>query len=160
MKKLAIAAVLGSAFAMSAHAAPNNVGCGLGSMVFEGQSGVAPQILAATTNGSFGNQTFGISSGTLGCKSDGVVQLSQRVNMFTGSNMDALAQDMSVGHGESIATLADLMGIADEDKGTFFSVSKDNFSSIFSSADITAEQMLGNLQGVMAEDAALAPYVS
>ena len=44
---------------VTAFAAANNVGsCGLGSKVFEGQKGVAPQVLAVTTNGTFGNQTF------------------------------------------------------------------------------------------------------
>src|SRR3569623_1425632 len=43
-------------------AAPNNVGCGVGTIIFDGQSGAAPQVLAATTNGILGNQTFGITS--------------------------------------------------------------------------------------------------
>ena len=61
---------------------PNSVGCGVGSQLFDGQSGVAPQVLAVTTNGILGNQTFGISSNTLGCKSDGTVMASQRVPMY------------------------------------------------------------------------------
>src|SRR5205823_3826374 len=36
-------------------------GCGLGSMLFGDQKGMI-QILAATTNGTFGSQTFGITS--------------------------------------------------------------------------------------------------
>ena len=36
-------------------------GCGLGSMVFGDQKGMI-QILAATTNNTFGTQTFGITS--------------------------------------------------------------------------------------------------
>jgi len=50
--------------------AGDNTGCGLGSMMFEGRKGVLTDVLAATTNGSFGNQTFGMSSGTSGCKKD------------------------------------------------------------------------------------------
>ena len=42
-------------------AGENNVGCGLGTKLFDGDSGLAPQVLAATTNGTLGNQTFGIS---------------------------------------------------------------------------------------------------
>ena len=38
-------------------------GCGLGSMIFDPDSGFT-QIFAATTNGTSGNQTFGISTGT------------------------------------------------------------------------------------------------
>ncbi len=65
MKKLIIVALLASPLAAFA-AGENNVGCGLGSAIWAGQKGIAPQILAATTNGTSANQTFGITSGTLG----------------------------------------------------------------------------------------------
>src|SRR5690348_10000976 len=41
-------------------------GCGFGSMLFGKQPGFI-QVLAATTNGTFGSQTFGISTGTSNC---------------------------------------------------------------------------------------------
>ena len=54
MKKILLA--LAVSLPVTAFAAANNVGsCGLGSKVFEGQKGVAPQVLAVTTNGTFGN---------------------------------------------------------------------------------------------------------
>ena len=59
MKKLFAAALMIAAG--SSAMAQNNVGCGWGSAVFNGQRGVAPQVLAATTNGTSGNQTFGIT---------------------------------------------------------------------------------------------------
>src|SRR3569832_2439659 len=71
--KFIIASLLAVAPMGMAVAAPNNVGCGVGTIIFEGQSGVAPQVLAVTTNGTLGNQTFFISSGTLGCANDWVV---------------------------------------------------------------------------------------
>jgi hypothetical protein len=154
------AALLTALSASSAFAAQENTGCGLGSMVFDGQSGVGPQVLAVTTNGTSGNQTFGISSGTLGCTQDGVVQSTQKLSMFTGSNMDKLARDMSVGHGESLETIAELMGIAEEDKSSFFAVSQQNFDKIFSSEDVTAEQVLASLNEVMAQDEKLARYTA
>jgi len=43
-------------------------GCGLGSMLI--QSNGKEQIFVATTNGSSGSQTFGITSGTSNCKDD------------------------------------------------------------------------------------------
>jgi hypothetical protein len=45
-----------------------NTGCGLGTIVFEGQNGLVSQTFAVTTNGTFGNQTFGITSGTSNCE--------------------------------------------------------------------------------------------
>ena len=41
-------------------------GCGLGSILFGAKPGKI-QILSGTTNGIYGNQTFGISSGTSNC---------------------------------------------------------------------------------------------
>lgn len=160
MKKIAFSALALALSTGTAMAQQNNVGCGLGSMVFDGQRGVAPQVLAATTNGTFGNQTFGISSGTLGCTQDGVVSSTAKLSMFTGSNMDKLAADMSKGQGETLETLADLMGVEAADKATFFTATRDNFDKIFSSSDVTAEQVLGNLNDVLAADAKLSRYAA
>src|SRR5512143_1990 len=43
-----------------------DIGCGLGTQIWTGSKGLAPKVLGATTNGTSGSQTFGISSGTLG----------------------------------------------------------------------------------------------
>lgn len=67
MKKFLAAAAFVAAFSASSAFAVDSTGCGLGSMIFRGQRGLVPQILAVTTNGSFGTQTFGISTGTSGC---------------------------------------------------------------------------------------------
>jgi hypothetical protein len=143
----------------SAMAARDNVGCGLGSQIFDGQTGTVSQSLAVTTNGTSGNQTFGISSGTLGCEDGGVVHASAAVHMFAGNNLDNLSRDMAVGQGESLESLASLMGIQSEDKASFFSTARANYGKIFSASDMTAGQMLDNLYLVMAETQDLAQYV-
>lgn len=157
MKKLiALMLLAGSSVAM----ADQDVGCGLGTVLFEGKSGVAPKVLAATTNGTYGNQTFGITSGTLGCKADGVISSRARLSMFMGTNSERLARDMSVGHGESLNVLADLMGVKEQDKSLFFQTAKANFSTIFAADNQTAGQVLAALQQVMAKDAVLATYTA
>ena len=155
MKKLLAMALLASS---SLAMADNDAGCGLGSILFEGKSGAAPKILAATTNGTYGNQTFGITSGTLGCQSDGVISSNARLSMFMGTNSERLARDMSIGHGESLDVLANLMNIKTEDKGAFFQAAKVNFGKIFAPENQTAGQVLAALQQVMAKDAVLAAY--
>ena len=58
----------------------NGPGCGLGKLAwldYGGQKQIAPQVMMATTNGTFGSQTFGISSGTSGCTNDGVIYEEQ-----------------------------------------------------------------------------------
>lgn len=158
MKKIIAVSFISAMAIGNAHAAANNVGCGWGSMIFDGKKGVMEQALAATTNGTFGNQTFGITSGTAGCARDGVVQKYAAADAFTGANMEKLARDMSVGQGEALETMADLMGIAEEHKPAFFKASKDNFAAIFSSENVTSEEVLTALNGVMASDAVLSQY--
>ncbi|MCC5858025.1 MAG: DUF3015 domain-containing protein [Ectothiorhodospiraceae bacterium] len=155
-KKLLAAVALGALWSVSAHA--ENTGCGLGSMVWDGQSGIAPQVLAVTTNGTSGNQTFGITSGTLGCTQDGVVRSSAKLGMYTGSNMDAIARDMSIGEGESLEVLAELMGVQSEDRPAFYAALQQNYATIFSSTDVTAEQVIAGIDATLREDAHLARY--
>ncbi|MFN4189127.1 MAG: DUF3015 family protein, partial [Acinetobacter johnsonii] len=62
LKKMALAAVL--AVGSTAAFADKDVGCGIGSQIWAGQSGKVAKILAGTTNGLFANQLFGITFGT------------------------------------------------------------------------------------------------
>lgn len=136
-----------------------NTGCGLGTDAFKGKSGKANEILAVTTNGTSGNQTFGISSGTLGCDEGGTVA-SAKVQVFASANMDKLARDMAVGEGETLESLADLMEIDEADKGSFFTLTKTNFDKIYTSENVTTGEMLIALQDVMARDSSLAKYAA
>lgn len=157
-RNITLGVILALAPVSMALAASNNVGCGVGSIIFKGQSGVAPQVLAVTTNGILGNQTFGISSGTLGCATDGVVDTPAKVSMFIDTNMDKLAQDMSVGNGEALNSLADLIGIDDAAKARFFSMAKTHFGEIVSSDRVSAQDMMAALNRLLAADQDLAIY--
>ena len=156
MKKLLAIALL--ATTANVATADQDIGCGLGSMIMFGQSGPNFKALGATTNGTFGNQTFGITTGTLGCQTNGAITSRARLGMFTGSNLDRLARDMSVGQGETLNVLADLMGVKDADKAHFFQATRTNFGKIFAPENETAGEILAALEQVMAEDATLAPY--
>lgn len=151
-------AATASSAAMAAGA--DSTGCGLGTMIFEGQSGRVPQILAVTTNGTFGNQTFGITSGTLGCVSDGTVKPAQRMAMFMGANMDKVAQDMSRGDGEALRTLADLKGVEPADRAAFYRTAQANVGRIFPSDQVTAGEALHELDVVLAESPELRRYAA
>ena len=157
VKVLILGGLILSVAATTAMADPD-VGCGWGTQAFKGSRGKTSKILAATTNGIFSNQTFGISSETSGCKGEGVIASAQRVNMYAGANIDNLQRDIALGQGESLATLAHLMGIQDADKPAFYSMAKAHFADIFPSADVTAGQMLTNMSQLMASDPALSKY--
>jgi hypothetical protein len=137
-----------------------DVGCGWGTLAFKGQTGTAAKVLAATTNGLLFNQTFGISSGTAGCKRGGTVTAEARLNMYASANIDQLASEMAAGQGESLDTLAQLIGVTDADKPAFFALTQTHFGALFPGDQVTAGEMLTSLKGLMANDAQLSQYVS
>src|SRR6267378_8069558 len=160
MRKILIAVILSAvsalAFAQKAGAQQNNIGsCGWGAKLFEGQSGVAPQVLAVTTNGTSGNQTFGITTGTSGCTQDGVVKSAWKTAMFIDGNKERLARDMSIGNGETLDSLAHLIGVREEDRVAFNRTVQANVSRIFASGG-TTDQVVVALKEVLGSDRTLA----
>ncbi|MBP7485077.1 MAG: DUF3015 family protein [Aquabacterium sp.] len=153
MKKLFAAALMIAAG--SSAMAQNNVGCGWGSAVFNGQRGVAPQVLAATTNGTSGNQTFGITFGTSGCTQDGVVSSSWKISMFIDGTRVALARDAAAGQGENLDALAVVMGVKADDRAAFAAAIKSNFSTVFANENVAA-----NLKDVLASNDRLSSYAA
>jgi len=153
-------AVIATAITFTAsNAYAENTGCGWGTMAFEGKSDKGSEILAVTTNGTSGNQTFGISSGTAGCD-EGDTIASAEVQVFASANMNKLARDMAVGEGETLDSLANLMKINEADKANFFALTKTNFDTIYPSEDVTTGEMLSALQDVMVKEPDLAKYAA
>ncbi len=140
MKRVIIVAstlLLTSSLSAEVH---RNTGCGLGSMIIENQNTVAKQVLAAITNGTFGNQTFGITTGTLNCNKPYTVVSNEKIEKFVADNMDALAIDIASGSGENLDTLSTMMNI--QDKAVFSETLKANFSKIYSSANVTSADVI------------------
>lgn len=158
VKKILIAIALS---ALPAVAIADNVGtCGWGSKLLDGQKGPAPQVLAVTTNGTLGNQTFGISSGTSGCTQDGTVTSTWKTSMFIDGNKERLAQDMAVGGGETLDSLAHLIGIPPELRAQFNRVAQQNLTRIFPSEDAPTEQVVVALKDVLSSNPNLAQYAA
>jgi len=131
--------------------------CGVGSRVFDGQKGVAPQVLAMTTNSTF-YQTFAVTSGTSGCNPNATVKSNWKVSLFIDENVNKLARDMSVGGGETLDTLAVLLGVSNEHKPVFFKTTQENFGQIFTSDSITSTEVAVSLKKVLAANSELAQY--
>lgn len=127
-----------------------NTGCGLGSMVFEGQNGLVSQTFAATTNGTFGNQTFGITSGTSNCEQYKTFVFNERLNTFVADNMDNLAQDIARGNGEYVNTLAVLMDVPERQRVSFRALLQSHFSEIYTSDKVSNVEVLRNIVHVSA----------
>jgi cysteine sulfinate desulfinase/cysteine desulfurase-like protein len=126
------AAAQPAAPAASAHGGYGAAGCGLGSILFGSTPGFM-QVFAATTNGLFGSQTFGITSGTSNCASTGGGGVAAKA--FIETNREAFAKDVSRGSGETIDNLATLTGCADS-KAVARNLQQ-NFKQIFPSAKVS-----------------------
>ena len=158
MKKIlmAVAAVLAvGATAYAAGSQPDG-GCGLGSILIP--DNVAwKQVFAATTNGFVGNQTFGISTGTLGCTSGGLGKTAQARRDFVAANYRDLSKEVAAGGGEYVASLSSLMGC--HDSASFAKFAQSKYETLFP-ADAKPETTLQNLQSEMSKDAGMSASCS
>jgi hypothetical protein len=145
---LVVVSVIFGVFAAGADEAKadgyGTAGCGLGSVVFGDAPGMV-QIFAATTNGTFGSQTFGITFGTSNCVDGGGAVASTR--SFVETNREVLAKDISRGSGETIATLATLAGCSDE--SSVGRTLQSNFGRIFPSAAASDRQVSESVVDVL-----------
>jgi hypothetical protein len=124
-------------------------GCGLGSMAFGDQPG-GVQILASTTNGLFGTQTFGITSGTSNC---GPGAFASGTQNFVEANREAVAKDISRGQGEAIGALAVINECKDV-RGVGAALQRD-FAAIFPSEDASSAQVTEAILRTLHSDPAL-----
>lgn len=124
-------------------------GCGLGSIIFGGGKGFT-QVLAATTNGSSGNQTFGITSGTSNC--DAAASTESAKN-FVEANRVALAKDISRGKGQTLTSLSELAGCSDS-KAVGAKLRK-NFKRIFPNAQASDGAVSESVVGLLKSDETL-----
>ena len=145
MKKIiSLIAALGLTTAVYAN---ENTGCGLGSLIIHNQNTVALQVLAATTNGTSGNQTFGITSGTSNCAKPNNYVSNDKLNKFVSENMDELAMDISAGKGETLETVAKLMNV--ENNAAFTAKLQANFSNIYTSENVTSATVIDSIAKYM-----------
>ena len=126
-------------------------GCGLGSILFGAKPGFM-QVFAATTNGTFNSQTFGITTGTSNCVDPPGATASAR--LFIRANREALARDIARGGGEAVASLSAVAGCADA--SAVGRKLQNNFSSVFPDASISTDKVSDVVIGTLQSDAALA----
>ncbi len=149
--------------AIGAAAIPDNgPGCGLGKLAwmdYGAPKQIAPQVMMATTNATFGSQTFGISSGTSGCTNDGVIIKNKHINL-TSHAFENLVQEMAQGRGEHLASLATLLGVPEEAQPDFFALVQEKYTTLIGSDDTTPLILLQALQAAMADHPVLAKVSS
>lgn len=157
MKKFLAGAVLISASMSSFAVAPGGPDCGWGNMLFKGQSGLPQHLIASLTNGSTGNASFGMTSGTNGCSTSGTLTYGGQalVGVF-----DEFTEDAARGEGEALAAVAVSYGIEKADRAAFAELVHNNFANLYPHANVTAEDVHQEIINLMRADARLSKYVS
>ena len=158
---LSIAVLFGmqAGLAMAAPNPDTGPGCGLGKLAwndYERQKDIAPQVMMATTNGTFGSTTFGISSGTSGCTNDGKIMGDSKTIMFAELNFENLSQEMARGQGEHLASLATLMGIPTDQHGVFFAMTQERYTSLVKAGEASPVAMVKAINEAIAGHPVLA----
>ncbi len=134
MKK--IMAITACALCVTSFAHADNVGCGLGSVLFSGQKGLAFDLGASFTNGIFSNQAFGMTTGSFGCKKD--VRIERRVLFaYMMENYEQFAMEAATGNdGEAMKGAAKLVNM---DSKELAKLTHDNFDKIFGHGNDVSE---------------------
>ena len=157
---LSIAVLFGAQAGLAMAANPDTgPGCGLGKLAwgeYKGQKEIAPQVLQATTNGSFGSSTFGISFGTSGCTNDGKIMSEHKTTTFASLNLDALTAEMAQGKGEHLASLASLMGVPAEQHPAFFAMTQERYTSLVKAGEASPVALVKSLNDAIASHPVLA----
>lgn len=134
-------------------------GCGLGKLAWSDyahQKNIAPQVMMATTNGTFGSGTFGISSGTSGCTNDGKIMVEQKTTLFAQLNFENLSQEMAQGQGEHLASLATLMGVPAEHQAEFFAMTQERYILLVKTGEASPVAMVKAINSAIATHPVLA----
>jgi hypothetical protein len=157
---LSVAVLFGMQAGLAMAANPDTgPGCGLGKLAwsdYKNQKSIGPQVLMATTNGTFGTTTFGISSGTSGCTSDGKVWADQKTTMFAQLNFENLSQEMAQGQGEHLTSLATLMGVPAEHQAAFFAMTQERYTSLVKTGEASPVAMVKAINDAIATHPVLA----
>jgi len=118
-------------------------GCGLGNLAFQKES----QVLAATTNGTFASQLFGITSGTSNCEQAGGLAM---LDVYIEGNGVALSNDIARGQGETLAGVGQILDC--KDVSAMGAVLKQNYSEIYPSSNVSTSEVSQNLKSVLKQN--------
>jgi hypothetical protein len=153
MKKLVMVAAL---LLGSQAFAAGDAGCGLGSLIISKNSKLL-QLFAMTTNFSFLSQPLGITSGTSGCSSSSIVMNDKEIQYFVEVNQEDLSREMAQGHGQKLATLAQMKGCQSENaQKAFSSFTQGSYTTIIPAASTSSSEMVQNLNKAMTSQNELA----
>jgi len=126
-----------------------NCGCGLGTLILGDQDPLLMQLVITSLNGTSGNQTFGISSGTLGCERPKSLVMNEKLDKFVADNMDNIAVDIAAGQGESLDAIADLAEVSSDKRADLYRAFQANFDQIYPSAQTTHKEVVAHIVNII-----------
>lgn len=133
--------------------ADNDIGCGVGTAVMEGQEGLPAKLIGSCINGlTF--QSISITFGLVNCNGKGKVMAENRevrVNHFASRNFDRLSVEMAQGGGEHLDALAGLLDVRADQRDAFAALTQSHFEQLFPSDQTTVGEMLSTLDQLMTE---------
>lgn len=152
MKKmiLVISVVLMMASSSYANTVSQDCGCGLGRVVLGEKTGLVWNLLGTFLNGICGNQTFGMTTGTLGCDTGGKIVMNERLEIFVADNRDNLAQDIAAGKGETLSALAEIAQISPDNQDRMFSALQSSFDAIYPDANVSDKHVVTVINDIVA----------
>lgn len=103
-------------------------GCGLGTLVIKDNTKM--QVLAATTNGTSGSQTFGITTGTSNCSPADKMAQQSKQEAFIMANLNVLHKEMARGEGDTLKAFAATLGCSEQSYQTFAHVTQASYGDI------------------------------
>ena len=112
--------------------------------------GLTLSACTVTDPSSSSRSTGGDGSSSL--TSDGLLKQDHKIQEFARANFEKLKEDMALGQGEYLASLAALMGVEKARQTEFFAFTKEKFPSVFSSDQITSTEMLATLNRELLAD--------
>jgi len=133
-------------------------GCGLGWQVTDKKT-----LIATTTRGStnsFVPNTFGMTTGTLGCDQHGFAKKEKDAAIFAANNYDSLKLEMAEGRGEYLEGFARTFGCSDQSMDTFSTMTQDNYLSIIGDGQSSGIQMFKNVKSHIKKNPELAANCS
>lgn len=105
----------------------------------------------ATTNGTFGSQTFGISFGTSGCTNDGKeVLANHKTELFVAATFENLPGNMARGHGAHLAALAMLLGVPTDHQQMFYTLAQQRYRELIGRGETSPSALIKALDEAMA----------
>ena len=129
-------------------------GCGVGSLMFSGSSGISAHSSAYSTNFTF-YQSLSITSGTSGCGGYDPIILASN---YIKDNQNQFTIELSRGEGEILDNFLSLIQIGENDQILSKQILKNNFSNIYKKENLDSFTLASSISNTLKKNNRLSKY--